>query len=363
VTTVAIVHDYVTQRGGAERVALALAQAFPGAPVHTSLYDPDGTFPEFARLDVRPLPINRIAPLRHHHRIALPALAPSFSALTVRADVVVCSSSGWAHGASVMGRKVVYCHTPARWLYQSDRYLAGFGGPAGIALRALRPALRSWDRRAAATADRYLVNSTVVQRRVADIYGIEAEVVPAPVLVDPAGPANAVEGIEPGFFLCVSRLLSYKNVGAVVAAFARLPDLQLLVVGTGPMQDELSALATPNVRLLGQVGDSELRWLYRHARGLLAASYEDFGLTPVEAAAYGTPAAALRWGGFLDTIVEGRTGVFFDQPDPGVIAAAARALADQSWSSDVLTAHAEAFSLARFTARLQAVVAQEAAVQ
>jgi glycosyltransferase involved in cell wall biosynthesis len=360
---VAIVHDYITQRGGAERVVLALAAAFPGAPIHTSLYDLEGTFPEFGLLDVRPMPIDRIGPLRRHHRMALPLFAPSFSALTIRADVAVCSSSGWAHGAHVTGRKVVYCHTPARWLYQSERYLAGFGGPAGLVLGALKPGLRSWDKRAAASAHRYLVNSTVVQTRVAELYGIDAEIVPAPVGVDPSGPAEPVPTVESGFFLCVSRLLSYKNVGAVVAAFSAVPERQLVVVGTGPMHDELVAAATPNVRILGRVTDGQLRWLYREATGLIAASYEDFGLTPVEAAAYGTPTVALRWGGFLDTIVEGRTGVFFDEPEPGRIATAVRELAAATWPADVLMTHAEVFSPARFAARLQAVVAEEAGAQ
>jgi glycosyltransferase involved in cell wall biosynthesis len=360
---VAIVHDYITQRGGAERVVLALAAAFPGAPIHTSLFDPEGTFPEFGSLDVRPMPINRIGPFRHHHRLALPLFAPSFSALTVEAEVAVCSSSGWAHGAHVTGRKVVYCHTPARWLYQSERYLAGFGGPAGLVLGVLKPGLRSWDKRAAASAHRYLVNSSVVQTRVADLYGIEAEIVPAPVGVDPAGPAEPVPSLEPGYFLCVSRLLSYKNVAAVVAAFASVPEHRLVVVGTGPMHDELVAAAPANVRILGRVTDGQLRWLYRAAAGLVAASYEDFGLTPVEAAAYGTPTAALRWGGFLDTIVEGRTGVFFDEPEPELIATAVRRLAAETWAAGVLTTHAEEFSPARFAARLQAVVESEAAAQ
>ena len=101
--TVALVHDYLTQRGGAERVVLSLTRAFPDAPVYTSLYDPGGTFPEFAGVDVRTLPINRLAPLRAHHRAALPLLAPSFSRLRVSADVVICSSSGWAHGATGRG--------------------------------------------------------------------------------------------------------------------------------------------------------------------------------------------------------------------------------------------------------------------
>src|SRR5581483_232758 len=103
-------------RGGAERVVLSLAHAFPGAPLYTSLYEPAGTFPAFADLDVRTMRLNRLAMLRRDHRLALPLLAPAFSQLRVEADVTVCSSSGWAHGARTSGRKVVYCHTPARWL-------------------------------------------------------------------------------------------------------------------------------------------------------------------------------------------------------------------------------------------------------
>jgi glycosyltransferase involved in cell wall biosynthesis len=361
VPPVAIVHDYLTQRGGAERVVLALAGVFPAAAIHTSLYDPNGTFPEFAAIDVRPLPIDRVAPLRRHHRLALPLLAPSFSALHVHADVTVCSSSGWAHGARTSGRKVVYCHTPARWLYQSERYLAGFSGPAAIVLGGLRPALKAWDHRAAASADRYLVNSTAVRLRVADIYGIDAEVVPPPVAVDPSASTRPVAGVEPGFMLCVSRLLSYKNVDAVVAAFAELPDARLVIVGTGPLAGELGTRASANVRLVGEVDDAELRWLYRHCLGLVAASYEDFGLTPIEAAAYGKPTAALRWGGFLDTIVEGETGVYFDEPQPEQIAATVRQVASTAWPESALVAHAGGYSVQRFAERLRAVVAEEAA--
>ena len=136
--------------------------------------------------------------------------------------MAICSSSGWAHGARVTGRKIVYCHTPARWLYQADRYLDGQSRLSAAALSLLTPPLRRWDRRAAASAHRYLVNSHAVRQRVPDLYGIEAEVVPPPVDVDLAGTRTEVAGIEPGFMLCVSRLLPYKNVEAVTAAFRRL---------------------------------------------------------------------------------------------------------------------------------------------
>ena len=359
-TRVALVHDYLTVRGGAERVVLAMARAYPDAPLHTSMYDPDGTYPDFASVDVRPSRLNRFAALRHNHRLALPFLAPTFSALHVDADVVVCSSAGWSHGARASGRKIVYCYTPARWLYQPGPYLAGLGR-GGTALSLLGPGLRRWDERAAASADRYVVISHAVRARVAEIYRIEAEVLPPPVTFGPHGPARPVPGIEPGFFLCVSRLMAYKNVGAVVAAFAELPAYRLVVVGAGPLAATLAADAPPNVTLTGKVDDAQLRWLYGASRGMIAASYEDFGLTPLEAAWFGKPAAVLRWGGFLDTMIEGETGVFFDEPTPADVVAAVRALVRTEWSPPTLVAHAERFSLERFLGRLAEIVDDEAA--
>ncbi len=356
---VALVHDYLTQRGGAERVVLSLAETFPDAPIHTALYDADGTFPEFAALDVRTLPLDRIGALRTHHRLALPVLAPSFSRLTVDADVAVCSSSGWAHGAHVTGRKVVYCHTPARWLYQTERYLDGSSSWASATVALLAPSLRRWDRKAAATAHRYLVNSTAVRQRVEELYGIDAEVVPPAVEVDPDGVRTEVPGLEPGYLMCVSRLLAYKNVQEVTEAFRLLPDQRLVVVGSGPLADTIRASAPPNVTVMGRVDDATLRWLYRSCSGLVAASHEDFGLTPVEAASFGKPTAALRWGGFLDTTVEGTTGVFFDLPEPRLIADAVEVLIATDWSTVTLRDHAETYSAARFTRRMDDVVAEE----
>ena len=356
---VALVHDYLTQRGGAERVVLSLAAAFPDAPIHTSLYDPAGTFPEFSDLDIRTLSLNRLALLRAHHRLALPLLAPAFSRLRVDAEVAICSSSGWSHGARVSGRKIVYCYTPARWLYQSDRYLDGSSRWSATALSLLTPPLRRWDRRAAATADRYLVISRAVRTRVADLYGIDADIVYPPVDLDTAGPAEPSPGVEPGFFLCVSRLLPYKNVEAVTAAFRHLPDQRLVVVGSGPLADQVAASAPPNVTLLGRVSDARLRWLYAASIGVVAASYEDFGLTPVEAATFGKPTAALRWGGFLDTTVEGSTGVLFDEPLPRLIADAVDRVSRTDWNPAMLVDHARQFSTDRFVQRMNEIVAEE----
>jgi glycosyltransferase involved in cell wall biosynthesis len=359
--SLALVHDYLTQRGGAERVVLTLANTYPNAPIFTSLYDPGSTFPDFASHDVRTLRLDRVGLLRTHHRLALPLLAPAFSHLSIDAEVTICSSSGWAHGARVEGRKIVYCHTPARWLYQRDRYLQGGGPVVAAGLGALSPLLRRWDRRAAASADRYVVNSREVKRRVSELYGIDAEVVPPPVAIDPDAATETVEGLSPGFLLCVSRLLPYKNVEAVCAAFARMPERRLVVVGTGPLADQVAAVAPANVILLGRVTDVTLRWLYQAAAGLVAPSYEDFGLTPIEAAAFGHPTAALRFGGYLDTTVEGETGVFFDEPEPGAIADAVGRLCRSSWDGSAIRAHAQRFAPERFLERIEAIVAEERA--
>ena len=357
---VALVHDYLTQRGGAERVVLSLTRAFPDAPLFASLYEPATTFPEFAEVDVRPGFLNRFPPLRSDHRRALPFLAPAFSRLRVDADVAVVSSSGWAHGVRVTGRKIVYCHTPARWLYQPARYLRGRAAGVRAAGRMLRAPLVRWDKAAAATADRYVANSSVVAKRIGELYGVEAEILPPPPAVTPKGPSAQVQGVEAGYALCVSRLLPYKNVDAVVEAFAHLDGARLVVAGAGPSEGALRAAAPPNVTFVGRISDEQLRSLYSRCELLIAASHEDFGLTPLEAASFGKPSVVLRWGGFLDTVREGETGVFFETPTAEAVAGALSEAHNLNWDAAAIRAHAETFSEARFIDRIREIVNESA---
>jgi glycosyltransferase involved in cell wall biosynthesis len=361
--SVAIAHDYLTQRGGAERVVLSLMRAFPGAPVHTTLYDAAGTYPEFADADIRTSPLNRLGVLRRDHRLALPLLALASSQLRIDADVVIASSSGWAHGFRTSGRTVVYCHNPARWLYQTDEYLGGpaWRSPLGPPMMAMRPLLRRWDRRAASGVDVYLANSRVVQQRIASTYGREAELLPPPHGMDASAPREQVPELadwDPGYALVVSRLLPYKNVDAVIEA-VRGTGRRLVVVGHGPEEARLRATLPDNVRLLGGLSDAQLRWVYAHAGVLVAASHEDFGLAPLEAAAFGVPSVALRGGGFLETVVESRTGLFFDRPEPTAIATTL-ALSDRhEWDADTMRDRADQFGQARFIERIRAIALGE----
>ena len=355
---VAIAHDYLTQRGGAERVVLAMARAFPEARIHTTLYDPGSTYPEFADHDVVTSPLNRVGPLRRDHRLALPLLAPASSSMRVDADVVLVSSSGWAHGFGHGGRSLVYCYSPARWLYQTETYLGGpaHRSPRGLALLLLRPALRRWDLRAARGATRYLAISRVVRERIRDTYGLDADVVPAPHSMDAAAPQEPVPELadwaDDGYHLVVSRLLPYKNVDVVVEA-VRGTDHRLVVVGAGPGREDLLATRPPNVRLVSGLTDPQVRWVYAHSRSLVAPSIEDYGLSPLEAAVFGRPSLTLRAGGYLDTVVEGVTGLHVTAPDPLLFRAGLDAMERHPFDAEVLRAHADRFGEGGFAARLR----------
>ncbi|MDT5069012.1 MAG: hypothetical protein QOK02_5167, partial [Mycobacterium sp.] len=278
------------------------------------------------------------------------------------------SSSGWAHGFKTNGRKLVHCHSPARWLYLSDMYLGEDSGVLKRAtLTAVSPALRSWDRRAARSCDRYLAVSTVVRQRIADAYGISADLLPPPVAMSDNAVTEPVPEVmrwlsEDGesnpaesFYLCVSRLLPYKNVDAVVRAFAGRSE-RLVVVGRGPDAERIAAASTPNVLMLSDLTDGQMSWLYQHSSALIAASYEDYGLTPIEAGVWGRPSIVLRWGGFLDTVVEGITGMYFDQPDAASIAEALDRFETAAFDPDKIRRHVEQFTEERFADALHAAV-------
>lgn len=355
---IAIAHDYLTQRGGAERVVLSLIRAFPGATVHTTIFNPKTTYPELRDAKIVTSALNRVPFLRKDPRRALPLLAPAANTMNIDADVVVASSSGWAHGFSTSGRTLVYCHNPARWLYQTDEYFGETSrlSPKRVALNLLRTPLRRWDRRAASTADKYLGNSRVVVQRIARTYGIEADFVPPPHSIDADGPKEAVQGLldwQSGYHLVVSRLLPYKNVDKAMEAFRSLRGERLVVVGAGPLAEQLRALAPSNVRMLSGLTDAQLRWTYAHATALVAPSLEDFGLTPLEAASFGKPTLALHAGGYLDTIAPGINGLFFEAPAPEAIADAVAAGRDHPWDAAAIRTHAEQFSEASFIARIR----------
>ena len=342
-------HDYLNQPGGAERVVLALAQMWPTAPIYTSLYRPESTFPEFGDRDVRTSPLHRL-PVDHSFRNLLPFYPAAFRSFgTLSHDVVISSSSGWAHGVRTAPSTfhAVYCHAPARWLYTGE-YMR-----APRRQRALGPVLgglRAWDRAAALRADLYIANSRDVRRRIRRHYGIDAPVVHPPVDVERFRPRERGER-----FLVVSRLLPYKRVDAIVDVATRV-GLGLDVVGTGPALDELRHRAGPTVEFHGRIPDREVTEMLEGCRALCLPGREDFGITAVEAGAAGKPVIALAAGGALETVEDGVTGTFFMDHQPDEVLAAIERCERITSSPEEIAATARRFSPAAFEARLRTLL-------
>lgn len=358
---VAIVHDDLTQRGGAERVVLSLSRLFPDAPIFTGVYDATGTFPEFGARDVRTTALQRLPHRGRAARALLPLYPWAFGRLRLRGyDLVVSSSTRFAHG--VDGGEALhlcYCHAPARFLYQADRYLAP-GGPVPRtlrpAVRALLPALRRWDQAAARRPTAYVANSRHVARRIDELYGRDATVVHPPVDVPRFADAGDPRQRE-GHLLVVSRLLPYKNVDLVVKA-CTATDRPLVVVGDGPMAGELRRIAGPTVTFERGVDDARLLELVARSRAVVQAGEEDFGIVPVEANAAGRPVVALGHGGALETVVDGVTGVLFREPTVDALVGALARLEGTSFDPHRLREHALSFDETRFHERLLATIDQ-----
>lgn len=350
---VVVVHDYATQFGGAERVVLHLLRAFPHSTLVTSCWNPSTTYPEFGDHHIETLWLNRVPSFRRDPRRAYPFLARAFAQHDiVDADVVLCSSSGWAHRIRTSAPKIVYCHNPARWLYQPQDYFSKLSPRARrVVVAAMGPLERS-DKEAALGAARYVANSTEVGRRLKAVYGIDAEVVPPAAGLSAQGPQQPIPGIEPGFLLTVGRLRSYKRTDVVCDAVASLPGERLVVVG------ELGkGKSWPRTTALSGLPDTQLRWLYANACGLVAVANEDFGLTPVEAQGFGLASVVLRNSGYLDSTIEGVTGVFVDEPTPAQVAAAIRELRSRSWDAAAIRRSSERFSYDAFARTMNEIVA------
>jgi glycosyltransferase involved in cell wall biosynthesis len=351
---VAIVHDYLTQRGGAERVALEMTRAFPGATLYTTVFNPKATFEDFADVNIKVVPwLDRMPVARNHARLALPILPLAVKSIDIDADVdvVLCSSSGWSHGVTTQGKKVVYCHNPARWLYQPDAYFGGLPRCLRRLVSWLLQPLRRWDARAAESCDVYLANSANVADRISRAYGRDSLVVHPPRGLDASGPREPVEGLEPGFYLTVSRKRGYKRSRDITRAFVQ-GDRHLVQVG-GEDVDEA------NVTRVQGVSDAQLRWLYANARALIAIGDEDFGLTPVECYAFGTPAIVLAAGGYLETASPLAT-VQVRSSQPTALRAALDELESAEWDRDAIRAHAERWSAATFHEQLRQLVEKTA---
>ncbi|MGH2561322.1 MAG: glycosyltransferase [Thermomicrobiales bacterium] len=350
---IALVHDYLTQHGGAERVLEALHELYPAAPVFTSIFDPAALPADYRRWEIHQSAMRRLPGAATYHRSLLPVYPALFGSLSRQLrdfDVVLADSSAWAHHAHAAphAAHVVYCHSPARFLHRDQAYL----GPTRLpgVFNAIAPAmfsaLRALDRRAARRVDTYIANSRAVAARINAAYGIDAAVIYPPVAVERFAPPDPPPTPEE-WYLVVSRLVPHKRVDLAVAACTRA-NIPLKVIGDGRALSDLQAMAGPAVEFLGKQDDAAVADHLRRCRAFILPAVEDFGMTAVEAQAAGRPVIAFGAGGALESIVEGETGLFFHEPTPAALLDALRASERGSWDVDRILANARRFGKARF---------------
>lgn len=350
---VAIVHDYLNQAGGAERVVATFHRMYPDAPIFTTLFAPDVVGEPLASADVRVSWMQRLPGWRKHFKAYLP-----FYPLAVRSfdlsgyDLVISSSSAWAKGVRVPKGTVhvCYCYTPMRWAWSFDAYVgrSAMSAVSRVAARVIMGPLRVWDVRTSRSVDRFIAISNEVANRIRETYARDCDVVFPPVDIQRFHPQPRAED----FFLVVSRLNAYKRIDLAVAACSA-GGLPLVVVGNGPERERLEALAGPTVRFVGRRPDVEVADLFSRCRALILPGAEDFGLTPLEANAAGRPVVAFAGGGALDTVRDGQTGVLFHEASSLSLGRALLAASERQWDAGVLRAHAETFAQSAFAERFR----------
>jgi glycosyltransferase involved in cell wall biosynthesis len=352
----AIVHDYLNQYGGAERVVETFHRMYPSAPIYTSLYDARKMPDAFARADVRTSFLQHVPLAMSAPKVLLPLYPAAFESLDVRGyDVVLSSSSAFGKGVMTDPETphICYCHTPMRFAWRYHDYMdrEGYSAPMRWVLALIIGRLRAWDLRTAGNADYFIANSETVARRIERAYRRDAEVIPPPV---ECARFRATDGTA-DFFLVVSRLRAYKRIDIAVAAFSQL-GLPLRVVGDGDDRGRLQGMAAPNVQLLGRLPDADVAELLSRCRALIFPGEEDFGITPLEAQAAGRPVIAYGAGGALETVIEGETGVFFREPSPDSLAAAVRGFDADEFDPARIRQHAEQFDVPVFERRMREFV-------
>ncbi len=355
---VAIVHDYLVQRGGAERVVEVFHEMYPEAPIYTSVYNADTTWPSFRDMDVRPSFMQRITRSNTISRALLPFYPAAFASFDLRGyDLILSSTTAFAKGVRVPPGvpHVCYCNAVTRFLWDADAYFDRQSAHRVVRLGvgALGAALRPWDYAAAQRVTQFVAGSANTARRIERFYHRDAIVCHSPIDVSRFAPSSRVEN----FFFVASRLNAYKRVDLAVQACTQL-SLPLLVAGEGPDRRRLEGLAGPTVRFLGRLSDDELRHHYATCRAFILPGEEDFGLTPLEAMASGRPIIAYAAGGALETMVEGVTGVFFHEQAAESLRESLLRFDADTYDSRVLRQHAMTFDTTRFKARLTAVLEQ-----
>jgi glycosyltransferase involved in cell wall biosynthesis len=355
---IALVHDYLTQRGGAERVFELLCKRYPQADIFTSLYDPQKTIDLSERI-VNTTFLQKLPGAAKNFRLMAPLYFPAFRALNLQAyDLIISSSTSFAKAVkkNPHARHICFCHNVTRFLWDTETYLREYGDYRYFAplIEQIFQLMRNVDLKYAQEPDLYIANSSVVARRIQDIYHKQAIVINYPIDTNNFVYSDTKEE----YYLASARMISYKRLDIIVEAFNWL-GWRLLISGDGPEQARLKSKALNNIEFLGHVSDGKRKDLFSKAKSVIVAALEDYGLVPVEANASGTPVIAYGAGGVLDTQIPGKTGVFFKRQTPESLQTALLEARGISWDYEHIRNHAVTnFSEWAFFSKVEKIINQ-----
>lgn len=357
---VALVHDYLTQYGGAERVLEVLHSMYPEAPVFTSLFAPGELPVNFRSWEIRTSRLARLPGANRDHRLwtlLYPLVFREIGKRLGEFDVVIADSSAWSHLAQPAGDTpmICYCHSPARFLYEDDDYLEAVRYPRPIRMvtDAIFRALRANDQRAGRRVTRFVANSEEVRRRIRRTWDQDAVVIHPPIDVARFRPAALVAPED--WYLVVSRLVPHKWIDLAVRA-STAANAPLKVIGAGRAEASLRRMAGPTVEFLGELSDAEVVSHMQRCKALILPGVEDFGMTAVEAQAAGRPVIAAGAGGALETVIDGVTGLHFEPHNEAQLSALLRKGNGHLWDTDVILENAGRFRRSVFEEKMAALV-------
>ncbi len=353
---IAVVHDWLTGMRGGERVLEAILEVAPAADLFTLFHFPGSVSPAIESRVIHTSGLQSLAARIDDYRRLLPLFPHAARAWDFHSyDLILSSSHCVAKGVDARGRPhLCYCHTPMRYIWDRfDDYFPPSKPLIRFAANVVAPYLRRWDVRTAGEVTKFVANSAFVRDRIRRHYDRDAEVIHP--FVDDAFLSAPLNETREDFDVVVSALVPYKRVELAIDA-AAATGRRLVVIGGGPLLEKLRARRVPNVEMAGSVSREVIIDTVSQARSLILPGIEDFGITPLEAMALGTPVVALRAGGVLDSVVDGRTGVLFED---GVVKSLAEALhvaAARAWDRRAIRAHAAQFSRGRFVAQFRAAL-------
>ncbi|GJE28443.1 glycosyltransferase [Methylobacterium organophilum] len=355
---VAIIHYWLVGMRGGEKVLEALGRMYPEADIFTHVVVPEALSEDLRRHRIRTSFIAKLPRAARNYKSYLPLMPLALEQLDLSGyDLIISSESGPAKGIIPPegAVHVCYCHSPMRYIWNMYHdYRRTAGRVAKAAMPLMTHYLRTWDESSAARVDHFVANSRTVASRIRRYYRRESDVVHPPVDVGAFAPVGPEEVGD--YYLMVGELVRYKRPDIAVQTFNSL-GRRLVVIGGGEMLAELRALAGPTVQVLGAQPFEQLRHHYARARGLIFPGEEDFGIVPVEAMASGRPVIAYNRGGATETVVDGRTGTFFEEQSMDSLVDAVERLEGMPLDSAEIVRHARQFNPERFEQRMREAVA------